>query len=234
MRKLLKITTTFVVALIFTAGMAFGQNNADVDQSVGSAEATIEQTNDGNSALLTQQGNNLADIDQHGNNTFEGFMGANRALQKNWDGSSGDLNEIDVDMNGRFSTVGVTQEGRGSEIDITQEGGINFVAQVEQLGTNNDVDIRQTGNQYAKVTQDGASLTADVTQGLAGPDTAPNDKVLIDQDGFMHNAVVTQVQPGGGRNGNTVDVTQSGNSAVNNATVNQFGGGNTATITQSN
>ena len=76
MRQLLKITTTFALALVFTAGMAFGQspgddNEAEVNQD-GNSEAVVNQnatvSDASNDAFVDQAGNgNVAKITQTDN-----------------------------------------------------------------------------------------------------------------------------------------------------------------------
>jgi hypothetical protein len=59
MRQLLRITATFALALVFTAGMAFGQDNtANVDQEGNENAAEIEHLGGDNESTVEQVGDN--------------------------------------------------------------------------------------------------------------------------------------------------------------------------------
>lgn len=218
MRQLLRITATFALALVFTAGMAFAQQN----------EVNIEQINgDDHKSTVGQTGvGNDADILQDGNPTFR-------------------LNGVaylsEVDQNGDRNTSVITQKGGGNVYARTvqtgddntasqsqrifgQDPGVrDGIATTEQIGDNNKATQNQshTGSaggikSLSRVWQDGDDNIARSFQNGSGG----NFESFIDQDGNSNFARVDQsglTNPGG----HFADVVQTGD-------------GHTANVTQSN
>jgi hypothetical protein len=106
MKKL--ITLTF--ALLFSAGIAFGQNNATTSQSGNNNQAKIAQHNSGNSAVFTQSGN---DNFAHLNQTF-------------LSGTGFGINEAEITQMGQSQVedysdyIGAKQVGAGNSFKVLQ------------------------------------------------------------------------------------------------------------------
>ncbi len=149
MRQLLRITATFALALVFSAGMAFGQaaqngdipsdegqDNASVIKQVDNQnEATIDQVGVGNASLLSQGGaSNLPEtghtvtIQQQGNNNYTNIF-----QQANATGHS----EVSVQLQGSGNTVSRSGTRSGSDNDVRVAGGSDYT--VQALGNNNTV-----------------------------------------------------------------------------------------------
>jgi hypothetical protein len=140
MRYFAKITTTFALVLVFSAGMAFGQSNNN---------AEIDQTGDDNSAEVEQGGNSVADLRHAGdlndiNLAQEGFGLAGQDTKID---QVGNRNEVDV-----TSSSGNGLQGNGNELDILQRGNQNTFETPTMQGFNNDYDVEQVGNKnYANI-----------------------------------------------------------------------------------
>jgi len=140
MRQLLKNTFTLALALVFTAGMAFGQSNNN---------AQIDQTGDENSANIDQGGNSVADLRQEGvlNQIDLAQEGFGLAGQDTEIDQIGNRNEADV-----TSSSGNGLQGNGNELDIVQRGNLNTFETPTMQGYKNDYDVNQVGNKnYAKI-----------------------------------------------------------------------------------
>jgi hypothetical protein len=208
MRQLLKTTFTVFVALVFTAGMAFGQDS----------RSTIDQDGDDNAANIEQVG---ADHGSKVTQDTRGFGSGNEAVVRQNSGS-GNYNELSqtvqatarIDQVGSDNTSLLSQGGQNSAT-VYQEGDGNRLARYGALGKKatqkngtgafangaNSLFLRQVGN--------------DNTVGLlqeAGADAG----ITLNGDG------------------NTVGVRQKGdyNSTRQTATVNVTGSQNTVDIFQ--
>ncbi|MDZ7718957.1 MAG: curlin repeat-containing protein [Balneolaceae bacterium] len=134
----MKKLTTLLVMLLFTAGMAFGQNNATVDQNDDGNEAFIDQVGDLNTANVEQTSDvglsegegHFADIDQLG----LGGLG------------SGVNNLATVKQDFRVT---------GAHATTIEQWGDDNVAHVEQV---------DAGNNVANILQDGIENFANVYQ----------------------------------------------------------------------
>ena len=124
MRQLLKITTTFALALVFSAGMAFGQT-AETDN-----ELQIEQAGDKNFTNVEQAGqNNFSNVD------LLGPKGDARVFQ------TGDDNSAFTEADGGV-TLRQVQKGNDNYARTGTPGGgavltQKSVARQEQVGDNN-------------------------------------------------------------------------------------------------
>ena len=195
MRKLLKITTTFVVALIFTAGMAFGQNNtADVDQSGDNLKGIVTQSGQANTATLKQNGgaDNVANIDQKGTGN------ESTVLQPHQQGQFGGDAPYGV-------TALVKQDGQSNVSYIQQANTSNDLADQNQGGSGHEARISQAANwnAFTKAEQDqfGSGQYARIRQAFS-----PGAEVVQLQLGSDNSADSYQVNSDGA----SVDIFQDG------------------------
>jgi hypothetical protein len=155
MRQLLRITATFALALVFSAGMAFGQspdNETQVDQEGNDNTADVEQVGQNQRAFVDQNGpGNSADADE-GHRAFI----TQKGIQ---DGIDGKNNTAVVDQrfesNFAHSTT-INQFGAGNQAGANQGG--NFAGntvEIEQTGENNYSAIQQSSAVTFKSTQTG-------------------------------------------------------------------------------
>lgn len=225
MRQLLKITTTFTLTLVLTAGMAFtpgafAQENADIDQNGndGVVEVTQERANDEplDEAVVQQGGNqNLTEIDQASQG--EGASNFAEVLQRGFD------NDIFIDQSdggAKDNSAAIAFQESGTAfnvIDVEQtsingEVGDSYLSQIN--GTQNSlIDIDQRNRNKADAKQSGQN----------------DSEIYIDQSGirgspFNSETKAKQTQGGGD---NVIDVTQS---AGFGSGVNEFTG--SVTVTQ--
>lgn len=207
MKKL--ITLTF--ALLFSAGMAFGQNTATTTQYGTNNEATVQQHSSGNKAIVNQgvpQGNahdNFVHLDQT-------YISGNGVT---------DINEITITQTGHGQDVGFeyhynndgeitgydTQVGAGNKLTVTQNKHDNHVYRVhqgtaDQISTNGIMDITQGGNKgygsynfVAHAVQKGNANKLTVFQ-------EEEDKIWI------------QAQVSTGQTGNSVNINQYGKESI--------------------
>ena len=201
MRQLLKITATFALALVFSAGMAFGQSN----------DATVTQEGD----------NHLADIEQiGGDNTAD-------VLQKNFGAS----HEANVYQDGDDNTANVLSQGGvgTNEVDVDQVGDENAATvdqywgsntgTVDQNGTSNRAFVGHRGafSSYAEIMQkNGGNNNAEIysSSDASNPiedsaarilqDGSSNQGVIRQSSGSLHSAAIEQLG-----SGNTAQITQS-------------------------
>ncbi|WP_119841659.1 hypothetical protein [Salinibacter ruber] len=205
MRQLLKIKTTFALALVFMAGVAFApdalaQKDANVDQNGNNGTVDVTQnrqkSGDLDRAVVTQGGGkNLTEIDQlgdAGNNVAE-------VIQR------GFQNDVFIDQsqsgaNGNTAATAFQESGTSNNvIDVLQtsfgsEAGESFLSQIN--GTqNSEIDVDQSNRNKADAKQAGQS----------------DSEIYIDQSGtrgYPFNSEVKAKQTRGGNN-NVIDVTQS-------------------------
>jgi len=124
--------------LLFTAGMAMGQNNA-----------TVDQTDDGNEAFIDQIGSqNTADVEQTSD------VGL----------SVGQGHFANIDQLG----LGGQDSGVNNSATVKQDFRVtgSHAATIEQWGSDNVADVEQVdaGNNVANITQDGGDNDASVYQ----------------------------------------------------------------------
>jgi hypothetical protein len=195
MKKLIILT----FALLFSAGIAFGQSSA-----------TTDQTGDNNQASITQDGKNDASITQT-NNSGQGQIasidqvyragvtsGKNTAAITQ---SGSNNRSIDLRQYGAGNLYTVTQKGTDNRItslpdqglfvfgypilpsynttiEMTQKGDQNIISGVNQLGNGNTFIINQIGDNNK------ASMGAQVNLGTV----ADGNYMKIDQNGDGNNA----------------------------------------------
>ncbi|MCC5915172.1 MAG: hypothetical protein JJU46_12400 [Balneolaceae bacterium] len=227
----MKKVTTLLVAFLFTAGMAFAQNN----------EATIEQVGDYNEAATTQTGElNEATIEQLGNNSDitqvqTGDENTANALANGGLNATqtqiGDKNTATIDVESQTglgnSTVTQYQEGDENKALFTSAGPGTNNANIEQSqwGNRNTSEItwfrsnpgglaytRQTGddNEAYLDLEDARSTLFEVDQvgdfnRLVAEIPGNINRLFVSQTKDMNVATVKMLT-----NGNTVNITQNG------------------------
>jgi len=254
----MKKLTILLVAMLFTVGMAFAQNNdvyvaqtgnnhiADIEQigntnevtltqisnASGSSVADIDQNGSTNFVSLEQTGNNSANIDQDGDHTVKGFY-------DQWNSSNpsaiqintgGAQNTLDITQESLWNQVYVNQEGGGNDIDVYQGGGNSNVARFLQDGDGNTIDVSLAGGSINRV---------DIQQLGVGGHTA-NVDIVGSANNFTSAGYSYIYQDGEGHtsdvmitgDANYYNIYQTGVSQTANVNVN--GSSNTALITQGN
>ena len=247
MRKLFRIATTFALALVVTAGMAFGQN-----------EATVEQEGGGNSASISQEftpGNS-------GNmNTVDAFQDGDGNQIVNFS-QFGDGNTATIDQIGNNNDVGDNPKqgnkdasfarSQGGDIDIDQYGNQNDVWDIDQGNTGNEANIYQGGPEAGETTVSGNFVDVDLQldtptgendfQGNTVTITQRSDNNYVGtgnpsvrgvyQEGEGNTLTITQEGDAGSKVGTALSGMYNGRNAIaqdgfgNDATVSQRAGGN--------
>jgi hypothetical protein len=248
MKKL--ITLTF--ALLFSAGIAFGQSSATTDQTGDNNQANITQKNGHNDASITQTNNSgqgqkasIGQIYQAGVTSGKNTASITQAGSNN--------KSIDLRQYGAGNVYTVTQKGTDNKITslpdqgffffgqpvipsynavikMTQKGDQNIISGVNQLGNGNTFIINQIGDKNK------ASMGAQINSGSV----ADGNYMKIDQNGDGNNAgykyglyqigqdnSLTLTQNGGALFGSTINTVGTYSGAVF-----QVGSDNTITATQ--
>ena len=212
MRQLLRITATFALALVFSAGMAFGQSNT----------STIDQTGEDHSADVIQNGgNNTVDLEQADTDLTDGVDNSMEAdVRQKFDG-----NEAYIDQEGSeggankgIASAEVDQVGNNNYLDLEQGPFFRgHSADIDQLGNNNTVRLRTSNgggeadvyfdgnqNRLTKATQGGNLLSGEqLTQKNPGNDL----DVTVVGDG---NKLGAQQKDTGNSGGATLDIDITG------------------------
>jgi len=144
MRQLLKITATFALALVFTAGTAFGQNFVDLDQSDGSTANINQVVGNGSNTVEGLRGGSISSGDAF---TQEGGSSL-KATQKVFGGSASHL--IEGEQEGSGHTITALQVGKSGQSATIDQTGSNNVARTwqktGQSGVNgNRANVKQQG-----------------------------------------------------------------------------------------
>jgi hypothetical protein len=240
MKKL--ITLTF--ALLFSAGIAFGQNTAVTSQKGDNNTATVNQGNGQNIVGIAQYGgnNNTANVSQKDgkNNALVGQNGDKNVAkvdQMYISGGSDTRNGAVVSQVGGSNTVlRLHQAGAGNAFGVTQHGFNNIVSIHPDQGDANggapsfdgNIQIHQTGL---------GNKVWDADQAGYG------NQLTIIQDGGVEGGanianVEAQVNLDEGTPANVINITQNGSDNVvggygtDKAGAYQEGSGNTMNITQ--
>nr|WP_275951828.1 hypothetical protein [Halorhodospira halochloris] len=130
----------------------------DNDHGTFGGEATIDQTGEGHTASIVQQGGQFATIIQEGSqNTAsigapqQGFDGANEAGDAYW---------------GNNNNASIAQDGTENSADIRQQGGTGIsTADIDQVGNGNTAAISQMrGENDASITQHANNAEANIDQ----------------------------------------------------------------------
>jgi len=256
----MKKLTTLLAAFIFTAGMAFAQNNdatvdqtgddneAQVDQVIsngatvnlsqtengsGSSFADIDQTGGANLTNLNQIGNNSATIDQEGKHTVAGF-------NSNFNNGVDQIPALQENTGGDQNVLNVTQRNNFSQVRVDQVGGGNTIDVFQGGGISNVAKLNQLGdNNNMDISLVGSINRVEIQQLGVGSHTAYVD-VSGDANNVTRNGQSKIMQDGELHftdvmitgNDNAYVVNQTGFSHTANVTV--MGNNNSSTITQSN
>jgi hypothetical protein len=203
----MKKLTTLLVAMLFTAGMAFAQsNNATVDQQGVSNDTQVDQQGTLNSADVTQ---------------VNGFNEVVLNQTSNTSGSSTAVIEQIV--------TGSATSSRGQDVLLDQTGLNN--ADIYQRGAGNKV-LNYDGTSAAVQTSTTTLNTLDIDQRTGWSEAffeqyVGGNSATVDQSGG-NNFVASILQNSGD---NTASVVQTGGNST--ADVQQLGtGGHTATVNQ--
>jgi hypothetical protein len=238
MRQLLRITATFALALVFTAGMAFGQSPSQLDQADRDAAnnfsyieqvqgdghtATVEQAGTGNEAILVQSPflGNL----RGPNNDYQitGTIKQTGEGNFTWLAQGGNDTgnpTASVQIQGNNNSVGNGEGGRAR-----QEG--NSELNVRMLGNQNELDVGSAGGPGGEQTASVANIDIEGDGNvfdLAQKQAERFNRHLTDADIDGNN---NDIQVGQGSVGANFDQ-QRGNEAQ----IDVFGNMNTVTVTQ--
>jgi len=205
MRQLLRTTATFALALVFSAGMAFGQvnNEADVTQNSSNSQATVTQTGADNFTDVEQNVKSKAVITQTGDNND--VLDLN---QTNSSGASGFNNTALVDQVGDGNVLG------GATSFETVDG---ITRQRSTFGSSTFLDLDQLGDNHRTNLFQQGDMTANIEQRNDGSGIGSNQG---------NTATVIQQAFGGG--GTNLDLLQAG--LKNTSKIVQKGGDNDADI----
>jgi len=218
MRYFAKITTTFALALVFSAGMAFGQSNT----------STVDQTGDDHSADVVQNGgNNTVDLEQADTDLSDGVTNNMEAdVRQKFDG-----NEAYIDQKGSEGLIGPGKSTADAEVD--QVGNNNFLdldqgpffgnhsADIDQLGNNNTVRLRTSngggeaniyldGNQNKLVRSNSSGQILSGEQVVQKNGSGRTQFIDVTVDGNA-NKIGADQQNGDGRDELTIDIVGSDN-----------------------
>jgi hypothetical protein len=254
MRQLLKNTFALALTLVFTSGMAFGQvtnitqisnqNDATVEQSDGDDVADVLQNGIDNEATALQGGGSYIEQIQVGNNnealgshSGDTYLTQEQRGNRNeayaWAESDATVTQEQFGSE-NFARVGQSGEKYGpttinqnsdvrqfqsgnrnvAEIEVRQGNGRKNSFEQRQIGNSNTSKILDVGSGNAVTQiQDGNSNVSVVGSRDADPQLGGAD-VFTEQRGHRNSAIV-----GGGV-------------GSYDATIQQFGNDNTATVTQ--
>jgi hypothetical protein len=255
MRQLLKITSIFALALVFTAGMAYGQTNnrAEHDQTGDDHVATSTQTGADNTSLITQDKNGgpaanfaEADVDQTGDDNYS------RLRQTAFFGNS----TADVDQVGNNNSVRLKTSNGGGTFEVYMEGNNNILGGWRRINAENgpngvinnqpasqknqnffDLDIDGDNNRVGLKQESAQSATVSITgSGNLAPifQKDPGSTLSITADGSNNRLEVFQGPSGGfgvGSGGNDATIELLNGSDFNNARIAQTSANNLAEIT---
>jgi len=247
MQRILKTTFLFAIALVFTAGMAFAQNN----------EAYIDQQDNNNTATVSQDGaSNDAAVGQgllEGWGFTQGLGSVFPYPQLDEPSAYAEDNEATITQVGTRNAA-VLNQGVGNDANssssadnntgtISQDGNRNVAAPGQGTyggeAVDNVLDINQVGDEnfavasqaiqsaYAKdnnsdIDQYGDGNIANTYQGFGTNGDARSNFAKSYQDGDDNESYITQ---GGGPSGLGLTAAPSGYSANNQARIFQGDGG---------
>jgi len=259
MRQLLKTTFTVFVALVFTAGMAFGQSpgdNSATSTQVGDGhQSTINQTlgfgsAEGHIAQVTQKNgnNNFSDIQQ---GQAKGRAFVKQAGSRNISRlSQAGFNRAEVTMRGDGNRLGrysdlsspARQENgtglfsdRKNTLLLDVKGNRNQMGIYQDAGNFASVEVNKGNRNRIKLNQDREDLSGGDYSGLKNRSTvfvngSRNNVDVYQGDGVGANVANVDITGYGGGNSNLVDIDQMSNS--NRADVSMTGSNNRSVIQQ--
>src|SRR6056297_2951843 len=177
---IMKKLATLLVAMLFTAGMAFAQSNsATVDQNGNGNDVVAAQNGSLNDVMLLQQvKDNQADIVQTGNgNILQNSMTGSKPGYPGYAVQRATA-LLDLDQVGDGNVVGLFQNNQKNRAFIEQIGDAN-VADVSQVAFGGTVNGNETD-----LSQDGSNNMTQVIQGISGGNHSDNFAIIdIDGDG---------------------------------------------------
>jgi len=217
MRQLLRITATFALALVFTAGIAFGQTSVDLEQSGGSTSDITQKNPSGGQASTLQGirgGSNLTGGDaftQEGGSLLilEQIRGAGHVLEGEQVGGFDHF--IDLRQRGTAHTAKIDQRSAGGGGNIVRLDQATFGS-----SPGNDADIFQNGGDYVRGSNFASVVSLPGRKG-AKQDGSDNDLDLRQRSGANR---LRFAQVG---DGNTIDMVQT---QASTAEISQGGNGN--------
>jgi hypothetical protein len=259
----MKKLSTFSVAFLFTAGIAFAQSNdATVDQDGDNNQATVEQVGSMNQASATQTGNsseiiidqagvsNYAEANHRGDGFIQQIQSGNDNLARAFGGDNGWLSQTQIGDD-NVALIGVTrnaliqnssaeqyQEGNGNhaEVEIRQGNGRWNTIYQSQIGNDNYAIVQDMGNgNNVTQLQEGDENTSIV--GNVGNPQLGGMSVLTDQYGNNNHAEVFGSQNDDAlifQTGDWNHASISQTAGSDFAQINQTGNYNTASVSQSN
>jgi hypothetical protein len=205
MRKLLKITFTFALTLVFTAGTAFGQTegvNAEVD---------LDQEGGGNEALIDQTVNDYADVDQTNGafaDIFQGYGTSDRDART--------PNRVDLDQTGDNAEAYINQSVGDAAVDLKQKG--DAFADIDQteggavtgIGANDNTANQNANGGFVEADIDVNSpfTTVEFEQYGSGND------IDLTHTGFNEEVTIRQGKEGAMSGQNEADILSSGETIV--------------------
>jgi len=233
MGQLLKVVTTVSLALLLTAGVAFGQNNeATVEQHAGTSgdlEAQVDQSGNQHDArimqgIVTTQNRvgakkSEATITQSGSDAnafiYQGRKGGFSAK------STAKINQVGDSFAEILQGYGTKSSAERNNLATQSQKGNGHTAQIFQgVRTGGGQSTKTTGNEAAQYQRNGSSNFAVIQQGVESGSYAQDSKARQLQSGSDLEAEIRQ-----GTDGNWA----TGMEAIQN----QYGNGHTATTIQS-
>src|SRR6056297_1644829 len=236
----MKKLTTLLVMLLFTAGMAIGQNTANTSQSGNGNDSTIDQVG----------AQNLGETEQDGN-------GNDASLVQLESSNDGGIHQIGNDNNSEMLQDGINNEGfslqgfdnlfnaNRNESNLEQNGNNNLGIVYQFYGVENESEVNQSGNQNTAYVIQGWNNARinlyDVVNrndAVINQNTSNSDARIFKYDGDDNVATVTQ--DGGNFNNGQISQGYLWNMPAANASVandnegyiDQLGDLNNATVMQ--
>jgi len=207
MRQLLKNTFTLALALVFTAGMAFGQaQNDDVPGGFGDNASVVKQVDAGNQFFPAPGPGQVASatVDQAGSgNVSLLYQGSGGVPQG---GQEGTIRQIG---NNNYTNIFQQPNFTGhSDVLVEMLGNNNTVSKMEGVTSGSDTDVRVGGESIYNVQIDG-------NRNKVGSAVITSSEVSITVQGNDNNItnVSESVPPGNAaiETKSTIDVLGSGN-----------------------
>ena len=246
MRQLLKITSIFALALVFTAGMAFAQNNSSTIDQVGNGHAaTITQTGDQNSSELTQDILSGPAESKYGGDATV-IQTGDRNTSKLTQNTFYNDHDATIEQVGDDNYSEIVGSNGGGEADVYMEGDGNALNSLfpETQKNDNDFDLnivggsntvglfQEFGDGTVDITGDGNEVLLRQHAGGANYDPLDYDQATITVNGSDNMIDVNQDGGAGARGlNNTATVDLLNGSSLNTVEVDQAGDFHTSTIT---
>jgi hypothetical protein len=245
MRKLLKVVTTVSVALLLTAGVAFGQNNeATVEQHAGTSgdlEAQVDQSGSQHDAEIRQgvvtTQNRVGAKKSDATITQSGSGAEATILQGRRGGfsakSTAKINQVGDSKALIWQGVGTKSSAEQNNLATQSQKGSGHFGEIGQgVRTGGGQSTKTTGNEAAQYQRNGSNNYAGIVQGFRSGSYAQDSKARQLQNGSDLRAEIRQGTDGNWATGMEAIQKQYGNGHT--ATTIQSGVNSFAKITQSN